>query len=136
MTCEIVVGIIALVGFIGTVGTWISKLSKTFGILENTIGILNRTIDEWISTETTTAYHASTFQHAINLTNLNVKGVIATGTFDVSYCQNLTHDSLMSTINYLKEGVTSKTVALGSTNLAKLSESEKAIATQKGWTLL
>ena len=93
------------------------------------------TIDEWISTETTT-YHASTFQHAINLTNLNVKGVIATGTFDVSYCPNLTHDSLMSIINHLKEGVTSKTVTLGSTNLAKLSESEKAIATQKGWTLL
>lgn len=47
MTWEILVGIIALVGFIGTVGTWISKLSKTLGILENTIGILNRTIDEF-----------------------------------------------------------------------------------------
>lgn len=47
MSWEIMVGIIALVGFIGTVGTWISKLSKTLGILENTIGILNRTIDEF-----------------------------------------------------------------------------------------
>lgn len=47
MTWEIVLGIIALFGFIGTVGTWISKLSKTLGILENTIGILNRTIDEF-----------------------------------------------------------------------------------------
>ena len=47
MSWEIVIGIIALVGFIGTVGTWISKLSRTLGILENTIGILNRTIDEF-----------------------------------------------------------------------------------------
>lgn len=54
MTWEIVLGIIALVGFIGTVGTWISKLSKTLGILENTIGILNRTIDEFKKNSHTT----------------------------------------------------------------------------------
>lgn len=54
MSWEIVVGIIALVGFIGTVGTWISKLSKTLGILENTIGILNKTIDEFKTNSTHT----------------------------------------------------------------------------------
>jgi hypothetical protein len=54
MTWEIALGIIALVGFIGTVGTWISKLSKTLGILENTIGILNRTIDEFKKNSHTT----------------------------------------------------------------------------------
>ena len=54
MTWEIALGIIALVGFIGTVGTWISKLSKTLGILENTIGILNRTIDEFKRSSHTT----------------------------------------------------------------------------------
>ena len=54
MTWEIVLGIIALMGFIGTVGTWISKLSKTLGILENTIGILNRTIDEFKKSNRTT----------------------------------------------------------------------------------
>ncbi len=47
MTWEIVAGIIALVTFIGLIGSWISKLSKTLGILENTIGVLNRTIDEF-----------------------------------------------------------------------------------------
>jgi hypothetical protein len=93
------------------------------------------TIDEWISTETTT-YHSSTFQHAVNLTNITFSGVIATGDFNVSYCTKLTHDSLMSIINHLKDGVTSKTVTLGSTNLAKLGDAEKAIATTKGWTLL
>ena len=54
MTWEIVLGIIALMGFIGTVGTWISKLSKTLGILENTIGILNRTIEEFKKSSRTT----------------------------------------------------------------------------------
>ena len=46
MTWEIVAGIIALVTFIGLVGSWASKLSKTLGVLENTIQILNQTIGE------------------------------------------------------------------------------------------
>ena len=47
MTWEIALGIFALLSFVATIGAWISKLSKTLGILENTIGILNRTIDEF-----------------------------------------------------------------------------------------
>ena len=47
----------------------------------------------------------------------------------------LTHDSLMSIINNLATVTTTQTLTLGSTNLAKLSSEEKAIATNKGWTL-
>lgn len=47
----------------------------------------------------------------------------------------LTHDSLMSIINNLTTVATTQTLTLGSTNLAKLSSEEKAIATNKGWTL-
>lgn len=47
MTWEIVLGIIAFFGFIGTVGAWVGKLSKTLAILETTIGILNETIGEF-----------------------------------------------------------------------------------------
>lgn len=47
MTWEIVAGIIALVTFIGLIGSWVSKLSKTLGVLENTIQILNQTIGEF-----------------------------------------------------------------------------------------
>lgn len=59
----------------------------------------------------------------------------------------LTHDSLMNVINKLydlnlnenlsTDGVCQYTqsVAFGSTNLAKLTDEEKAIATSKGWTL-
>ena len=48
----------------------------------------------------------------------------------------LTHDSLMSIINNLATVTTTQTLTLGSTNLAKLTDTEKAIATNKGWTLV
>ncbi len=47
MTWEIVAGIITLFTFIGLIGAWVSKLSKTLGVLENTIQILNQTIGEF-----------------------------------------------------------------------------------------
>jgi hypothetical protein len=54
--------------------------------------------------------------------------------FCVDACTLLSHDSLMSIINNLTT-VTGKTLDLGATNLAKLTDEEKAIATNKGWTL-
>ena len=48
----------------------------------------------------------------------------------------LTHDSLMNVINKAADVTASPaTLYLGSTNLAKLTDGEKAIATSKGWTL-
>ena len=47
----------------------------------------------------------------------------------------LSHDSLMSIINNLATVTTTTKLTLGSTNLAKLTDEEKAIATNKGWTL-
>jgi surface protein len=52
-----------------------------------------------------------------------------------SSCTKLTHDSLMSIINNLATVTSTITLTLGSTNLAKLTSAEKAIATNKGWTL-
>jgi surface protein len=51
------------------------------------------------------------------------------------YCTALSHDSLMSIINNLITVSTTKVLELGATNLAKLSDEEIAIATNKGWTL-
>lgn len=48
---------------------------------------------------------------------------------------NLTHDSLMVVINGLQTVTTTRTLTLGPDNLAKLTEAEKQIATDKGWTL-
>ena len=47
----------------------------------------------------------------------------------------LTHDSLMNIINGLQTVTTTQKLTLGSTNLAKLTDAEKQIATDKGWTL-
>lgn len=62
---------------------------------------------------------------------------------NLSPCSSLTQTSLLNTINGLYDftgnGVTPSsgqgTLTLGSTNLAKLSDEEKAVATNKGWTL-
>ena len=70
------------------------------------------------------------------LMNLNVEGTIGQNGFNVADSPKLTHDSLMRILNCLEaktEGTW--TVTLGTTNLAKLTDAEKAIATQKGWTL-
>lgn len=53
----------------------------------------------------------------------------------VNGCPKLTLESLLSLLNALADGVTDKTCTLGAKNLAKLSETQKAIATSKGWTL-
>ena len=63
------------------------------------------------------------------LTNLKID-------LDLSPCQKLTHDSLLNVINEAADVTSSpKTLTLGATNLAKLTDEEKAIATSKGWTL-
>lgn len=65
----------------------------------------------------------------------------------LSSCEKLTHDSIMNVINNLYDlnlnenlsvdGVCQYTQSLnlGATNLAKLTDEEKAIAVSKGWTL-
>lgn len=54
-------------------------------------------------------------------------------------CENLTHDSLMNVINNLYDiatkGCKAQKLILGTTNLAKLTEEEIAIATNKGWNV-
>lgn len=68
--------------------------------------------------------------------NNNGKMTMATTTplrFDWSPL--LTHESLMNILNVIGTVSTAKTLQLGSVNLNKLTAEEKAIATNKGWTL-
>lgn len=69
-----------------------------------------------------------------NLTTLGGFGAIK-ATIDLQFCPNLTVESLMNVINQAGT-VTGKTMALGSTNLAKLTDEQKSVATSKGWTLV
>ena len=60
--------------------------------------------------------------------------------FDIQKAPNLTVQSLMNVINNLYDFVgngstTTKTLTLGTTNLDKLTDEQKAVATNKGWQL-
>ena len=93
-------------------------------------------IEKLISSDTT-HYVSSTF-NSNSIESLIIEGTIGVNGFNVSTCKKLSHESLMSIINALKDlSGTDKTatVTLGSTKLAKLTDAEKAIATEKGWTL-
>ena len=54
-----------------------------------------------------------------------------------SNCTSLTHESIINMLYSLKNltGGSAKSLTLGATNLAKINDTEKAIATNKNWTL-
>lgn len=97
------------------------------------------TIDKVIYKADGTTSFSNDFVECTALENLVVEGVIGKNGFDVRYSTKLTHDSLMSIINALKDystdtsGTTYK-VTLGSDNIAKLTEEEINIIKNKGWT--
>lgn len=55
--------------------------------------------------------------------------------FNISPSTKFTRDSLVTILNNLATVTSTKKLTMGSTNLAKLTEEDKAIATNKGWTL-
>ena len=73
-----------------------------------------------------------------SLTTLGGFGAIKES-ISLSDSPNLTVDSIMNVITQAADlnelGITGKTMTFGSTNLAKLSDEQKAVATSKGWTL-
>ncbi|MBQ6998258.1 MAG: hypothetical protein IJN62_00520 [Clostridia bacterium] len=82
----------------------------------------------------------TTFSNATALEEISYIGGTIQGNITLSSCTKLNHDTIMRVINalydYVAEGsTTTYTLTLGSTNLAKLTDEEKAIATQRGWTL-
>ncbi len=82
-----------------------------------------------------TANVGSLFTNCSSLKNVTFEGEIGYG-FSVSSSTVITHDSLMSIINALETKTSgTHTMTFGTDNLAKLTDAEKAIATQKGWTL-
>lgn len=78
------------------------------------------------------------FEKCTALKNVTFNGEIRCNGIDLNECKNLTVESLLSLLNALKDYSASAgnyTVTLGTTNLAKLSDEQKAIATAKGWLL-
>lgn len=100
-----------------------SKLTKILGILDfsETTGLYG--------VFGSVASNSPKLLEEVRIKNLNKTGL------NLSYCTALSYDSLIYLINNLVETTTAKTVSLGSENLAKLTDEEIAIATEKGWTL-
>lgn len=72
------------------------------------------------------------------LENLTFEGFIGPS-IQLQWSSKLTHDSLMSVINALRDysedtSGTAHTLNIGTTNIAKLTADELVIVTQKGWT--
>ena len=76
----------------------------------------------------------TTFTSCKQLSYVRFSGTINVDVY-MNGCPKLSVDSLLSLLNALAEEVTSKKCKIGSTNLAKLTDAQKAIATDKGWTL-
>ena len=95
-------------------------------------------IEKLILSKSTPFYN--TFQLARKLEEITIEGTIGQNGFNVQWSNKLTHDSLLSILNALEDKTsdnsgTTWTIGLGPTNIAKLTANEKAIATQKGWTI-
>ncbi len=123
----------SLVTYVGTVDcSSTTSLNNTF---INATSLT--TIERLIVHEGITSY-TYCFANTSTLTKVMFEGTIAGNGIVLSAHTRLSYDSLMSIINALKDysgTTTTKTVTLGATNLAKLTDAEKAIATQRGWTL-
>ena len=72
-----------------------------------------------------------------NFTTLVLSGTLNCNNFNLSKNPALTVDSLMSVINALVDltGKNSKTLQLGTKHLDKLTDEQKAVATDKNWIL-
>lgn len=90
-------------------------------------------------------YGCSSLTYLYGLTNLGQAYLTSQSAnynyykLDLSVSTNITHDSLVNVINGLYDiataGCNTQQLVLGSTNLAKLSAEEIAIATNKGWSV-
>lgn len=97
------------------------------------------TIDKIIMPKKQTSGNLGWFGNSSGLENVTFEGEIMLDGMNMSSCTKLTHASLMSIINALKDysgtGIT-RTVTLGDANAAKLSDAEYLIAVNKGWTVV
>ena len=122
--------------------------------LLQTIPLLNASKVDNISRAFKSCYELKNFGGLLNLGKAYTQTLLnhPTYTLDLSYCTLLTHESLMNVINnlydlnltygvYDEEGndlggtLYRQDLVLGSTNLAKLTAEEIAIATNKGWNV-
>lgn len=124
----------------------VKSMSETFNYCSQlkTLPLMDLTQCTWFSVigcnslESIPAYDLSNIT-SINLGSLyNLKEFHATGmkvSFDISSSTNFTKEALVEILNNLATVTNTQTLKMGATNLAKLTDEDKLIATNKGWTL-
>ena len=78
-------------------------------------------------------YFGNTFDECTSLKAIHMRGMKAS--FDISASTLFTREALVEILNNLGTITSTETLTMGATNLAKLTDEDKAIATNKGWTL-
>lgn len=73
------------------------------------------------------------FSGCHNLIELKFYNILSN--INISDCTKMTREALVEVLNNLHTLVDTRVCTLGKTNLAKLTDEDKAIATNKGWTL-
>ena len=85
------------------------------------------------------AYYQSPFMNCKALEEIVLENVVFTATsvsgLSLADSPKITKESLLAIVNALQQTTNNPTLTLGTTNLEKLTDAEKAIATEKGWTL-
>jgi hypothetical protein len=84
---------------------------------------------------------SNSFQSATDLEHIIFEGTIGQNGLNLQSSTKLSHESLMSVINCLKDystdtSGTTWTVTIGDANKAKLTEAELLIAENKGWVVV
>lgn len=74
-----------------------------------------------------------TFYNCTNLKSILMTNIGAN--LDIHYSTEFAREDLLVILINLKTVTEARTLTMGATNLAKLTEEDKAIATNKGWTL-
>ena len=104
--------------------TNMSEMFSSCSKLKTIIGIIDMTSN----TNGYDVFYNCSALEEVHIHNLGVD-------LKLSNSPKLTHDCLVELINNLQTVTSTKTLTLGSTNLAKLTDAEKQVATDKGWTL-
>lgn len=76
---------------------------------------------------------SGTFTDCVRLKTFLMYGMKVS--FNISSSTQFEESDLVTILNNLATVTSTETLTMGSTNLAKLTDEEKAIATNKGWTL-
>ena len=106
-----------------------SKVTNMYGMFINCINLISIPQLDVSNVDNFT----NAFTACIKLEEIHMRGIKAS--FDISSSTLFTKEALLEIINNLATVTSTKTLKMGSTNLAKLTDEEKAIATNKGWQL-